>query len=446
MKTKAVLTVVLIFALLLAGCSFIAGDELLALPKPPAKYVKLEAKLNKILETGAYYTSPESGTNRQALQLVDLDGDGVDEAVSFFRSSPGSGQFKVYLHKLIGEEYVEMGTISGNGTAIRSVEYPRINAQGFRSIVVCWKLEGQETKGMTVGRFSKGSLTAELDTEYLSYACSDLDGDGADEVILTVPDGKTGKNIVRTYHFKEGSIRLLSEAPLSSAAKNVGKPKIGKMNPSMTAIFIESSVEPRGIVTDVLFLSGKMIKNATISPETGLTASTYRPAAIPATDINSDGIIEVPKAVLLPGYTDQTPKDARYRIEWNTVSADGELETVMNTYHNYSEEWFFILPDAWIGQVTVAAGTEYSVNYTTFEAVLHDNQRVPIMRIYNFSGVDAERTTPTKDIVLSEATVTHMARLFDSAGIPDELRISEMTLKECFKLIPKDWFSEEYLP
>lgn len=68
----------------------------------PAKsseaYVNLQAKINQ--EKGsAEYIAPLSGENRQTIQLVDVDGDGVQEAVAFFRDTTSENPLKIVIFK-----------------------------------------------------------------------------------------------------------------------------------------------------------------------------------------------------------------------------------------------------------------------------------------------------------------------------------------------------------
>ena len=77
----------LLFLLLLGGCVFPSGDELLAAPKPSSNYQSLQTELEKQLAQGVSYASPSEGENRSSIQLADLDNDGVEEAITFFRGA-----------------------------------------------------------------------------------------------------------------------------------------------------------------------------------------------------------------------------------------------------------------------------------------------------------------------------------------------------------------------
>ena len=77
----------LLMLLCLSGCYLKTGDELYSLPQPPEDYLDLQTALSAFLDSGAEYAAPVSGANRQSVQLVDLNADGVKEAVAFFRTA-----------------------------------------------------------------------------------------------------------------------------------------------------------------------------------------------------------------------------------------------------------------------------------------------------------------------------------------------------------------------
>ena len=89
--------------LLLAACSIESGDGLASLPRLPGEYLALQQKVDAILDKGYVPAVAESGANRQAMQLQDIDGDGQNEIVSFYRSAT-SGEYAVYIQ--IGRAHV----------------------------------------------------------------------------------------------------------------------------------------------------------------------------------------------------------------------------------------------------------------------------------------------------------------------------------------------------
>ena len=147
----------LLLLLLLGGCVFPSGDELLAAPKPSSNYQSLQTELEKQLAQGVSYASPSEGENRSSIQLADLDNDGVEEAITFFRgaTSATSNKFTVAVYRKQDDSYVCTGTIDGRGTALRSVEFPVLEPSGKRGMVLTWRLPGDGTGALTMCDFDE---------------------------------------------------------------------------------------------------------------------------------------------------------------------------------------------------------------------------------------------------------------------------------------------------
>ncbi|MCC8356721.1 MAG: hypothetical protein LJU34_02545, partial [Oscillospiraceae bacterium] len=68
-----------------AGC--MSADELYSLPQQQEEYIQLQELIGQRIDEGGEYAAPTGGSNRQSVQLRDLDGDGVAEALAFLADS-----------------------------------------------------------------------------------------------------------------------------------------------------------------------------------------------------------------------------------------------------------------------------------------------------------------------------------------------------------------------
>ena len=121
--------------MLLSGCSGLprfsaSPQDLYSLPALPANYTELNSRINEILGSGAEYAAPTAGTNIQSVQMVDLDGDGGEEALAFFRNSGDEKPMKIYVFSARGDTYEQTGLIEGSGTAIYSIDYKDLDGDG----------------------------------------------------------------------------------------------------------------------------------------------------------------------------------------------------------------------------------------------------------------------------------------------------------------------------
>ncbi|MEM5781565.1 MAG: hypothetical protein AAGU02_10480, partial [Lawsonibacter sp.] len=106
-----------------------------------------------------------------------------------------------------------------------------------------------------------------------------------------------------------------------------------------------------GIVTDIFAWKENVLKNVTLNSETGVSNVTSRAKgkANPA-DINGDTVLELPVPIGQPGNATGAPTmDA-----WYQYDMDGVGTPVFATYQNFVDGWYFVLPDDWVGKVTVS--------------------------------------------------------------------------------------------
>ena len=126
--------------LLLTGCFPRTLDELYALPAAPADYLNLQNKINEILNNGGEAIAPVSGDKIQSVQLQDLDRDGVQEAIAFFRISGDDKPLKIMIFRQVGESYEAAAQIEVAGIVINSVAYVEMDDTPGREIVVSWQI------------------------------------------------------------------------------------------------------------------------------------------------------------------------------------------------------------------------------------------------------------------------------------------------------------------
>ena len=60
------------------------------------EYRQLQSLIDEELASGSEYAAPIHGSYRQSVQLSDVDGDGADEALAFFRDAAKNPKINIY--------------------------------------------------------------------------------------------------------------------------------------------------------------------------------------------------------------------------------------------------------------------------------------------------------------------------------------------------------------
>ncbi len=437
----------LFFLLLIAGgCSLEYGDGLLSLPKLPGEYLLLQHELDNILSTGAVYATAETGANRQAVQLVDVDGDGEDEAIAFFRK-PG-GDFLICAYKRSADGYEEIGRAEGFGNTINAVYYPCTAPDGGLALALSWGLEDASSYGMTVFGFTGGELQSLLDIQYSNLLVEDLNGDSLDELCFVVRDASTGAHSLRIYSYSRETYRLQSEAPLCVEVRSVSRMALGKTVRGQDALFIDSAATGSGYVTDVIALTDGGAFNETIDLVSGSGSATWRLVSASVTDINGDGVADVPVAAEVQPGGETQAGDARFKLRWCNFEQGEEPRVVATTYHNVSEEWYLVWPDAWSDGVTAIRSSSAGVSRTSFvtaDGSGPDGYRgETLLVICVYTGDNRVSYAVADGVKVVRQTESTLYGYMLPEAAPAEYALTAEQVEELLKLVEKEWTAGGY--
>ncbi len=448
--------------LLLTGCFSQSVDELYAPPRAPDDYLKLDNKINEVLNAGGEYAAPLTGDLTQKVQLQDLDGDGVQEAIAFFRVSSSERPLKIYIYRQVGEDYEVAAIIEGEGSAINYVAYENLDGDSSKEIVVSWQMMSDQNHSLAAYSIHKGQVLELMRTNYTSFQVCDLDQDSQDEIVVVQTGATEESNRVEFYDYSDGLMELNSSAPLSRNITGLpdGGVKTGYLRKNVPAVFVTSSYgysgtsqeyadsnyKETGHITDIFAWKNNRLVNITLDPESGESESTIRwYTNVGVKDINHDGIMELPDPFALPEPDSTSIAVNFWGIHWRQYDLDGRPHQVFTTYYNDKDGWYFILPDQWDGKITVSrndmvGGGERAVIFSHWEGS-EDEDPSPFLVVYTLSG----------DNRFMRANMSGRFRLLDGDDDSDTIYaarfiqnewdcgLDEEGVKSHFALITNDW-------
>ena len=443
-KKWAALLLMMSLSLVLAGCAMpkltLDPEELYALPELPARYTTLNQQLNAIQESSAEYAAPVSGSNIQPVQMVDLDGDGREEALAFFRQSDGEKPLKIYVITNNGNSYTQTAVIEGSGLAVYSIAYGDMNGDGRMELIVGWRVS-MDLQALAVYALEPGGARELARSNYVKYAVADLNGDGMQELTVFRAN-QDGVGAADCYLWKNGALTLSSTIRVSMTMAELsqqGKVTVGTLRSGEPALFVTGVAEGMRAMTDVLLLRGGELNNAVLSPTTGVSGESSRFRALYPADINGDGVTEVPRTAAL--YGEELEGDTAQRVDWISFDAAGAAIRVLSTYHAIEDGWYLQLPDGWADTIYVgrsASADEASVTFYMGDS--RDQSYTPVLRITTLSGSNRERlAVRTGRFILgrNDGVIYAGELLKGNEGWADG--VTEDEVRNAFSLIAPEW-------
>lgn len=434
--------------MLLSGCSGFpklsaSPQDLYSLPALPSNYTELNSRINEILSGGAEYAAPTAGTNIQSVQMVDLNGDGREEALAFFRNSGDEKPMKIYIFSAKGDTYEQSDLIEGSGTAIYSIDYKDLDGDGRKEIAVGWKA-ATELQVLEVYTLGKNGAEMLLRTNYVRYTIQDMDRDGRQELVVLRSDEEGG--IADYYSWQEnGGLASQSSARLSVTMAELSQQSRvtrGCLRNDVPAVFITSVTELSGAVTDVLALRNGELSNTAISEQTGVSRLIYPFCTLYPTDINNDGLTEVPMPVRLPELTDDDVPTQR--MDWLSYDETGNGEVALRTYHCVEDGWYFQLPETWTDRIYITRSSSQDEASVTFYTRREGNEPAPFLRITAITGSNREiRAVRGSRFLLSRQPKTLYAAELLEGNDSWQYGMTADEVRAAFSLIQTEWIAGE---
>lgn len=440
MRRVKICLLALFLCALLGGCAFSAGaEELYRLPQLPNEYASLETLINALQAAGAEHVAPQSGSNLQSVQLVDLNGDGTEEAIAFFRNSADEKPLKVYIFQAVEEQYEQLALIEGSAGAIWSVAYSDLDGDGARELLIGYRTLS-EVQMLAVYALRDGQPQLLLSSTYLRYAARDLDGDGVQELVL-LRSGEEGLCGAALFRWDGEAYVESGGVSLSVGVSELQRVSGGTLLGGVSALFITGVSDGGTMLTDILTLREGALSAVARSAATGRTEAASRFLELYPVDDDDDGVTEIPFTVDYPSPGEGT--EGLCAVEWRQYDADGMGNCAWRSVQQRGDGWELRIPDEWDGRVGVEhaeSGNESRVIFSVWQR----EGAVPFLTVSTLTGESREYAAArgTRFVLARQVDVVYTAELIDET-LAASMGINEQSLREGFNLIAQEWTTGE---
>ena len=429
MRKYIKICLILLAALTLSGCGLKTVDQLYCLPKRSEAYNNLQAVIDEAMD-GLAFSALVYGSNRQTVQVADLDGDEVDEYLLFAKDN-SEKPLKILIFCQLASGYVLMDTIEGYGFAFDFVEYAQMDDRPGVEIIVGRQVSDQVARSVSVYRFTSGFSRQLLSIGYSRLSTCDLDKDGKKEIfLLSYGADESGKGQVALYSYRDGEMQRSVEQNISSSAASFQRFTVGVLQNGRQAMFVTCERDEQTLNTDIFVMDGGQL--SVIAK--GISTQALNDYHVYPGDVDSDGILEMARLLPLP---DTGNGKRQYLLQWYSLDEDGRETVKVCTYHNYFDGWFLKIEREQIEDLVVEQADERTV-FSRME----EGKKVPLLVIESFTDADREQKARQEGrvILYKGDAVIYTAQITEEAK---QLGLTKGVLSKAFYPIRAELMTEE---
>ncbi len=336
---KILLCVVAVtLAAMLCGCSLDLLDNTADL-RPP-KATGSEAEIQDCIDelSGGSYTLkyPNTGDYRTAIIMYDIDGDNTEESIAFYMTDDKTAGINIaVLDKgADGTWYASM--FSSSYSEIDRVFFCDLDGDGTHEPVIGWNNYGAQPSYITA-YVKSGSAYKELGIEqtYTDAVAGNFTDNNFDSIMLFSLEStaQSACAALITMNDQKDNLKLASTADMDSNVVEYESITKGYVDKSTIGVVVDGRDASSHSITQVLYcdyssnLVNPFLEDTALRRDTGLVS----------TDINLDGIIEIPTYSKMSSGEDEDDSEVSSCVIWNTCDTDNQsLEDVMYTIYNES--------------------------------------------------------------------------------------------------------------
>ncbi len=417
------------------------AKEMFQRPEIPKQYNNLLHAIEQIKSENFEYAEPLSGLNRQALQLMDLDGDSIDEGVALMRNVKDGYKICIYIFRQNSGVFEVFDVIESTDDEIYTVSYSNLLGMGNFEMIVEWGDASLSSRPLSVYRISEYGAEQILNARSDQYTVSDIDQDGIND--LAIARSGEGSGLVDIYRSYGTELKKEASVPLAEDSGQILRMKSGGVANGQNGVYVECAADEGGVLTSLITSENGQFINA-------LKDGVFCSVRALCEDVNSDGIIEIPVTLM----TEVSTLGLNKCYNWCAYVPGKGTGIVAFTYHSFIENWYLTMPISWSGAVSTKRSAhrtgQIAVDFYSQEKKMHEKigdnfdafEPEPIFTVYIFTGeARKDHARQGELFILHEREdMIFAAEIHKESYINTE--INEEFIKSGFKIRESEWISE----
>ncbi len=342
----------LICCVLLCGCTPVASvDSMLKPPSLSAEQQQIYLALQDAVGNSITLQYPRAGNYLSAFTVVDLDADGEDEALVFYKKTSlaaAENGLRLGVLDQVNGAWMCVCDRPADGAEIERVVISPMGNMAQNRIFIGYSSVDQSDKALVVYSYSQGVLDQLFLSAYTMFDVADLDGDRLQELLVLSKATENAEAQASVFRMVNVTVSDAGHLALRAGFTEYAQITYGGLPDGSVGIYIDGNSGVASLQTEVLSIREGVLGYAL--PDADTMALTSRSVGYLSMDVDSDGTVEIPVQEPFPGYSSDSSEQVRL-TRWLSVSGSSLTEKERG-YFSLNDGCMFLLPMEWYGTVT----------------------------------------------------------------------------------------------
>lgn len=370
---KSAIGAMLVLTMLVAGCGTMkTPSDLLTPPSQSNADGTIAGIVQSFLPSNAHLTVPVHSESSSAIQLQDLDKDGQDEILAFYKTDKTDFEINTLVLTKSGGEWKKLTSFTGVGSELDYVKFADVTADGAADVLLGFSGGKDLSRELSVYSLSGGKWTEILKKPYDHLVVGDLTNEGeADIALIQASVNADSQQIshLQLLRLHGGQLHLLADQNLNGV---VIQALFGKAAPAKNALVVDSAIGAHssytslltwenGSFTDILatddyqhaaLADSKDLVLKHLATETGgllgERSIAMKDYPLYSEDVNGDGIIEIGFLVPPAGTESFAPLATPFITKYYQWDGQSGLKFIQEQFDRWG--FNFHIPQNWTGK------------------------------------------------------------------------------------------------
>ncbi|WP_026074556.1 hypothetical protein [Brevibacillus massiliensis] len=352
MKWKWV-SLLLAAGLLTAGCGMSAlPDNLVKAPRLAQTQQAVTEAVMQALPEGAKLTVPSRPLPMSAVNMKDLNGDGQDDAVAFYKKESSEFELGILVLENEAGKWKQIANVEALGRELDYADFQDVTGDNLPELLVGLSGGAGLNSEISVYSLTGDHLKQIWRQKYSEIAVGDLTGDDRPEIAVLLHDHDKLESKLKLYGYRDGEIKPVSELDMDGGINGFDQALIGSASPTVKGLFVDMGVGAHSAFTSLVIMKDGKLTDVFGKTEYG-GDKTFKPYMLHSEDVNGDGIVEIGIQSQPVGSEELPMVEVPWINSWYQWDGSDGLKLVEEDYADYDVGFGFTIPAKWRDAYTV---------------------------------------------------------------------------------------------